>query len=40
VPAGDVDVLGLLTRFSQFDPGVVVSLREGVAADMFRFLAA
>jgi LysR family transcriptional activator of glutamate synthase operon len=40
VPAGDVDVPGLLARFSQSHPGVEVSLREGVAADMFRFLAA
>jgi DNA-binding transcriptional LysR family regulator len=40
VPAGDVDVPGLLARFSQLHPGVEVSLREGVAADMFGLLAA
>jgi LysR family transcriptional regulator, transcription activator of glutamate synthase operon len=40
LPAGGVDVPGLLARFSQAHPGVEVSLREGVAADMLRFLAA
>src|SRR5262249_25592463 len=40
VPAGDVDVPGLLARFGQSHPGVEVSLREGVAADMFGFLTA
>ena len=39
-PAGDVDVPGLLARFSQAHPGVEVGLREGVAADMLRLLAA
>jgi LysR family transcriptional regulator, transcription activator of glutamate synthase operon len=38
-PAGDVDVPGLLSRFSQAHPGVEVGLREGIAADMFRRLA-
>jgi LysR family transcriptional regulator, transcription activator of glutamate synthase operon len=40
LPAGDLDVAGLLARFSQAHPGVEVSLREGIAADMLRFLAA
>jgi LysR family transcriptional regulator, transcription activator of glutamate synthase operon len=40
VPAGDVDVPGLLARFSQAHPGVEVGLREGIAADMLRLLAA
>jgi LysR family transcriptional activator of glutamate synthase operon len=39
-PAGGVDVPGLLSRFSQAHPGVEVGLREGIAADMFRLLAA
>ena len=39
LPAGDVDVPGLLARFSQAHPGVEVGLREGIAADMFRRLA-
>jgi len=38
VPAGDVDVPGLLARFSQAYPGIEVGLREGVAADMLRRL--
>jgi DNA-binding transcriptional LysR family regulator len=38
-PAGDVDVPGLLARFSHEHPGVEVGLREGIAADMFRRLA-
>ena len=40
LPAGDVDVPGLLARFSQAHPGVDVALREGIAADMLRALAA
>jgi len=40
VPAGGLDVPGLLARFSQAHPGVEVGLREGIAADMLRFLAA
>jgi DNA-binding transcriptional LysR family regulator len=36
VPAGDLDVPGLLARFSRTYPGVEVALREGVAADMLR----
>lgn len=39
-PAGGLDVPGLLARFSQAHPGVEVGLREGIAADMLRFLAA
>jgi LysR family transcriptional activator of glutamate synthase operon len=38
-PAGDVDIPGLLARFSQDHPGVEVGLREGMADDMFRRLA-
>ena len=40
LPAGDVDVPGLVARFSAAHPGVEVSLREGIAADMLRLLAA
>jgi LysR family transcriptional regulator, transcription activator of glutamate synthase operon len=40
LPAGDLDVPGLLARFSRAHPGVEVGLREGVAADMLRLLAA
>jgi LysR family transcriptional regulator, transcription activator of glutamate synthase operon len=40
VPAGGLDVAGLLARFSRAHPGVEVGLREGIAADMFRLLAA
>jgi LysR family transcriptional activator of glutamate synthase operon len=39
VPAGDLDVPGLLARFSQAHPGVEVGLREGIAADMLAFVA-
>jgi DNA-binding transcriptional LysR family regulator len=39
LPSGDVDVPGLLARFSQAHPGVEVGLREGIAAEMFRHLA-
>jgi LysR family transcriptional regulator, transcription activator of glutamate synthase operon len=40
LPAGDLDVPGLLARFSRAHPGVEVGLREGIASDMLRFLAA
>jgi DNA-binding transcriptional LysR family regulator len=40
LPAGDLDVPGLLARFREAHPGVEVGLREGVAADMLGFLAA
>jgi LysR family transcriptional regulator, transcription activator of glutamate synthase operon len=40
LPAGDLDIPGLLARFSRAHPGVDVSLREGIAADMLRYLAA
>jgi LysR family transcriptional regulator, transcription activator of glutamate synthase operon len=40
LPAGELDVPELLARFSQAHPGVEVGLREGIAADMLRFLAA
>jgi DNA-binding transcriptional LysR family regulator len=38
LPAGDVDVPGLLARFSRAHPDVEVGLREGVAADMLHML--
>jgi LysR family transcriptional regulator, transcription activator of glutamate synthase operon len=37
--AGDIDVPGLLARFSQQHPGIEVSLREGLTDDMLRYLA-
>lgn len=40
LPAGDIDVPGLLARFSRANPGVDVSLSEGIAADMLRRVAA
>jgi len=40
MPAGGLDVPGLLARFSRTHPGIDVSLREGIAADMLRLLAA
>jgi DNA-binding transcriptional LysR family regulator len=40
LPAGDLDVPGLLARFSRAHPGVEVGLREGIAADMLGSLAA
>ncbi len=40
LPAGDLDVPGLLARFSRDHPGIEVGLREGIAADMLQFLAA
>jgi DNA-binding transcriptional LysR family regulator len=39
MPAGDLDVPGLLARFSEAHPGVEVGLREGIAADMLGFVA-
>ena len=39
LPAGGLDVPGLLARFSRAHPGVEVGLREGTAGDMLRFLA-
>ncbi|GAA5137753.1 LysR substrate-binding domain-containing protein [Pseudonocardia adelaidensis] len=39
VPAGGVDVLGLLARFGRAHPGVEIALREGIAAEMFRRIA-
>jgi DNA-binding transcriptional LysR family regulator len=40
LPAGGLDVPGLLARFSRAHPGIEVGLREGIAGDMLRFLAA
>jgi LysR family transcriptional regulator, transcription activator of glutamate synthase operon len=39
-PAGDLDVPGLLARFSRAHPGVEVGLREGLAAEMIERVAA
>ncbi|MGH3485001.1 MAG: LysR family transcriptional regulator [Nocardioidaceae bacterium] len=39
LPAGEIDVPGLLARFSLAHPGVEVGLYEGIADDMFRRLA-
>jgi LysR family transcriptional activator of glutamate synthase operon len=38
LPGGDIDVPGLVARFSGTHPGIEVALREGTAGDMFRFL--
>ena len=38
--AGELDVPGLLARFSQEHPGIEVGLREGLAADMLDYLGA
>jgi DNA-binding transcriptional LysR family regulator len=38
--AGELDVPGLLARFSHEHPGIEVGLREGLAADMLGYLAA
>jgi LysR family transcriptional regulator, transcription activator of glutamate synthase operon len=40
LPAGDLDVPALLARFSETFPGIEVTLREGTAEDMRRYLAA
>jgi LysR family transcriptional regulator, transcription activator of glutamate synthase operon len=40
MPAGDVDIPGLLAGFSREHPDVEVGLHEGIADDMFRRLAA
>lgn len=39
VPAGDVDVAGLLARFGRAHRGVEIALREGIAAEMLRRIA-
>ena len=39
LPAGEVDVPGLLARFSRAHPGVEVDLYEGIADEMFHRLA-
>lgn len=39
MPAGDVDVPGLLARFGHAHRGVEIGLQEGIAADMLRRLA-
>jgi DNA-binding transcriptional LysR family regulator len=38
--AGELDVPGLLARFSQRHPGIEIGLREGLADEMFQMLAA
>jgi LysR family transcriptional regulator, transcription activator of glutamate synthase operon len=40
LPAGGLDVPGLLARFSRAHPGIEVGLREGIAGDMLGLLAA
>jgi LysR family transcriptional regulator, transcription activator of glutamate synthase operon len=40
LPAGEIDVPLLLTKFSRAHPGVEVGLREGTLGDMLRHLAA
>jgi DNA-binding transcriptional LysR family regulator len=37
--AGDLDVPGLLARFSHRHPGIEIGLREGLADEMLRYLA-
>jgi DNA-binding transcriptional LysR family regulator len=39
-PAGELDVPGLLARFSRAHPGVEVGLREGIATEVLRRVAA
>jgi LysR family transcriptional activator of glutamate synthase operon len=39
LPAGEIDVPGLLARFSEAHPGIEVRLREGTAGDMAGYLA-
>jgi LysR family transcriptional regulator, transcription activator of glutamate synthase operon len=39
VPAGDIDVPGLLARFGQAHRGIEIGLREGIAAEMLRRIA-
>jgi LysR family transcriptional regulator, transcription activator of glutamate synthase operon len=39
LPAGDLDVPGILARFRHAYPGIQVGLHEGIAADMFDRLA-
>jgi LysR family transcriptional regulator, transcription activator of glutamate synthase operon len=38
LPAGEIDVPLLLTRFSEAHPGIEVRMREGTAADMAAYL--
>jgi DNA-binding transcriptional LysR family regulator len=38
LPGGEIDVPGLLARFSGTHPGIEVALREGTAGDMLRYL--
>lgn len=40
LPAGDIDVPGLLARFSEAHPGIEVGLREGTSGDLLAYLAA
>jgi LysR family transcriptional regulator, transcription activator of glutamate synthase operon len=39
LPTSNLDIPGLLARFSDAHPGIEVGLREGMAADMLRHLA-
>jgi LysR family transcriptional activator of glutamate synthase operon len=38
LPAGEVDVPALVTRFSELHPGIEVGIREGTAGDMLGYL--
>jgi LysR family transcriptional regulator, transcription activator of glutamate synthase operon len=39
LPAGEIDVPGVLVRFSEAYPGIEVELQEGTAGDMLTYLA-
>ena len=39
LPAGEIDVPGLLARFSEAHPGIEVGLREGISGDLLGYLA-
>lgn len=39
LPAGEIDVPTLVTRFSEAHPGIEVGMREGTAGDMLRYVA-
>ena len=38
LPAGEIDVPGLVAKFSESHPGIEVGMREGTAGDMLRYL--
>jgi LysR family transcriptional activator of glutamate synthase operon len=39
LPAGDIDIPGLVASFAESHPGIEVGMREGTAGDMLRYLA-